>query len=332
MRGPRPRPCDEQHGGHQEQYDEAGRRDPPGSEGPPQGRFQLDGRCVSPFRIGRQCLVTDPLQRARHPRVELADRDVIGLSREPKRGRARGPDVERAAGQQVIEEAPQAEDVGPGADQVSASFRLFGAHVTGRAAGPVVRTVSPGMLQASQAEIDQPGPIAIVDQDILGLDVLVSDPAGVEVGDGSSQLEHDPSGPAWLGTELGHELVQGQPGDVLHDHKPAPLVDIQVDDPDQIGVFTPGQKPSLVEERVAIGQVLDRHRPTGQLEDELLGQLGMDHAEDLGLAPGAEHLEHQILADLPRLTERRLALHPRRGGPGPAAPRPRAGLRRNRIR
>ena len=39
---------------------------------------------------------------------------------------ARGPDVERAAGQQMIEEAPQAEDIGPGADQVGASCACSG--------------------------------------------------------------------------------------------------------------------------------------------------------------------------------------------------------------
>ena len=99
----------------------------------------------------------------------------------------------------MVEDAPQAEDVGPGADPIDPSFRLFGAHVSPRAADPVLGPVSPGMAQAGQAEIDQAGTPAIVDQDILRLDVLVSDPQGVDVGDGLSQLDRDPGGLTRLG-------------------------------------------------------------------------------------------------------------------------------------
>ena len=55
---------------------------------------------------------------------------------------ARGPLVERPAGQQVVEQAAQAEDVGPGADPIGATHRLLGAHVGGRAAGPSGRVLA----------------------------------------------------------------------------------------------------------------------------------------------------------------------------------------------
>ncbi len=153
------------------------------------------------------------------------------------------------------------------------------------------------MVLSGHAEIDQAGPTLIVDQDILGLDVLVGDPAGVEVGDGPRQLDHKLGGLAWPGTVPGHELLQGQGVEVLHHKEPSACVNIEVENPNQIGMFALGQEPPLAQQSVATGLVLVRHRPTGQLEDALLAKLGVDHAEDLGLAAVVEAVEHHVLAD-----------------------------------
>ena len=83
------------------QCDQSGRHDQPPSEESHQVTFHFDGRRVSPFRISLHRLVADPRQRARRRQVELADRDVSGLPREPDRGtcvRTRRRAVVRSAG------------------------------------------------------------------------------------------------------------------------------------------------------------------------------------------------------------------------------------------
>ena len=99
--------------------------------------------------------------------------------------------------------------------------------------------------QPDQAEVDQSGPALGIDQDVPGLDVLVDDPPGVEVGDGPRQLGHEPGGLARAGAILVDEPLQSQAGHVLHDDERPAFVDVEVDDPDQVGMIALGQGPPL---------------------------------------------------------------------------------------
>ncbi len=155
----------------------------PGEERP-EVLIEPFGRVATPTRVGLERMFTDPLELARYAPVDPADRHVHGFPRLASDRFDRGTLIERAAGQEVIEHSPQAEDVGAGTDQVGSSSRLLGAHVTGRAANPVLHVVGPGVPQSSQPEIDQAGPAPVVDQDVPRLDILVDHPLRMEIGNG----------------------------------------------------------------------------------------------------------------------------------------------------
>ena len=98
---------------------------------------------------------------------------------------------------------------------------------------------------SGQAEIDQPGPASIVDQDILGLDVLVSDPVVVEVGDGLRQLDHEPGGRRGSGRCRATNCCKVSPLTYSMTTNRRPSWTSMVDDPHQVGMFALGQQPPL---------------------------------------------------------------------------------------
>src|SRR5262249_38661997 len=141
--------------------------------------FEIAGCAVPALGIGSQRFSADPLQPPRDARVDLARWDLLPLARLLEGGESPAARVDRPAGEEVVEHAPQAEDVGPGTDLPLVAQGLLGTHVRGRAAGRAGRILGPGVPQPGQAEIDQLRRTVLVDQDVLRLDVLVDDPPGM---------------------------------------------------------------------------------------------------------------------------------------------------------
>ena len=92
------------------------------------------------------------------------------------------------------------------------------------------------------------------------------DPVAVNVTDGLGQLGYQCGGLPRLQLHLPSILLEGTAGNVVHDHERATLVQVEVDDPDQVGVFQTRETPTLRLEGTAAVRIECRDSVVGQLE------------------------------------------------------------------
>ncbi len=103
----------------------------------------------------RQRLQADPLQLARDRVVDLAERPRLGRGDLVHHLGPRVAAERLAAGQQLVEDDAQAEDVRAAVDPVPLAPGLLGAHVGGRAGEPGALAVV--LILEGQAEVGHPG-------------------------------------------------------------------------------------------------------------------------------------------------------------------------------
>ncbi len=111
------------------------------------------------------------------------------------------------------------------------------------------------MSQAGLAEINEPGLAQLVDQDVLGLDVLVNNATAVQIRRRFRQLGHQCRGPPSCGPALRGVLCQVEAGDVFHHQVRSTLINVEIDDLHQPRMIELGQQSSLGREEIA------RNRP-----------------------------------------------------------------------
>ena len=137
--------------------------------------------------------------------------------------------------------------------------------------------------QLGQAEIGDLHSPALVDQDVLGLDVAVDDAFVVSELQGVANLRHDRQRllrrhPAGL-----NRLPQVHAVDIFHDEEIQPLGLAEIVDGDDVRMAQPGQRAGFAREplgkrRIVAGfhrQNLDRHQP---IEPRLPGFVDRPHA------------------------------------------------------
>ena len=215
-----------------------------GLEEVPQVVGHVAGRAVPLRRPLGQRLLADPLQLAGDRVVDLAERPRLGGGDLVHHLGARVAAERPAAGQQLVEDDAQAEDVRAAVDPVPLAPGLLGAHVGGRPGEPGSLAVV--LVLQRQPEVGHAGLPWSVDQDVRGLDVAVDQAPGVGVvqrlGDGRHQLgrlaERRPALPQPLG--------QVAPLDVLRDDVAEPVVGpAHVVDRDDVRVVEPGEGAGL---------------------------------------------------------------------------------------
>ena len=116
-----------------------------------------------------------------------------GLGHHPRHDRLRGaPGEGRVAGEHLVEHGPEAVHVGAGRD-LPLAHRLLGAHVVRRAerhAGLGHPGVARLARRQRDAEVGHQRP-AVVQEDVLGLDVPVNDLMAVRIVERRSHLRGD---------------------------------------------------------------------------------------------------------------------------------------------
>ncbi len=173
-------------------------------------------RCVDRLRLGREVaeivpqivgqvfgrgeairgplgerLETDSLEFLRNRVVNLPRR--LGLDVRDLKHRT-GP-IRRAerieSGQQLVQNDAQAEHVRTAVDEMPLAAGLFRAHVGRRADEFIVRAFAEVLVLERDAEVGHVGPLVIVDQNVLGLDVAMDEALGVRIVQGFGDRRHD---------------------------------------------------------------------------------------------------------------------------------------------
>lgn len=120
-------------------------------------------------------------------------------------------------GEQLIEDGAEAIDVGGGGDGVAAE--LLGARILGREEELGDGLIEIGGDELGDAEIEEAGVAAVVDQDVAGLDVAMDNEALVGVGDGFGYLEEELAALVRGEVEPVGVVGNGFAIDVLHDEE-----------------------------------------------------------------------------------------------------------------
>ena len=154
--------------------------------------------------------------QARDLGVELPDRSWRLLADSLERGHAGAGPERGLARAQGVEDAAQAEQVGPVIDRLAAG--LLGRHVLGRP-GHHARLGHRGVVhRAGQPEVGDLDPLdAVLQQDVRGLDVAMDQPLGVGRGQGAGGLAADAEDLGQLGGLAPvDQILDRLAGDVLH--------------------------------------------------------------------------------------------------------------------
>ncbi len=226
-------------------------------------------------------LEADRLQVARNLVVELARRPrlvVQHLEQQHLSVAAERP----LPGQQLVEDDPQAVDVGPAVGLVRFAARLLGRHVGRRAQELAVhghrRFVG---VVLGQAEVHQVRPTLRVELDVGRLDVAVNDPMPVgvvqRIGHGGDQLRRRPEAePA--GLEAGGQRLALD--ELLDEIEQALFGLTRFKQGDQAGVLELGRAACLSQEPVHFRAACEVARPE-HFDGNGAAQFGVARPEDL---------------------------------------------------
>ena len=205
-------------------------------------------------------------------------------------GLRRGPHERRLAAEHLVEDAAERVDVGARAD-LALAHRLLGAHVVRRAE----RHARLGHAGAARlaggerdAEVGHEGG-AVVEQDVLGLDVAVDDVVPVRVVQGGGHLARDPHrvGHRQLLLPV-HPVADGLAFDVRHDVEEEAVGLAAVEERQDVRVLEVGGGGDLAQEPLGAddrGQLRPEH-----LDRHLAVVLEVLRQVDGGHAAGAEFL------------------------------------------
>ena len=138
------------------------------------------------------------------------------------------------------------------------------------------------------------GVAQLVDQDILGLDVAVSDPMPMSHRQHPGQLGNEGRGAARGDGLVTGVIFQVAPVHVFH-HQIGPVpMEVEVVDPDQIGMLQVDKQPPLSEQA---GAAVSTYRAAAQLEHQVVAQVDVHHPVDVGLAAAVEQTHDLVPAD-----------------------------------
>ena len=191
-------------------------------------------------------------------------------------------------------------------DAVGLSACLLRGHEGQRPSRRTGLAVGPGMAPSGHAEIDQPRPARLVEQDVLGLDVLVHHAATVRVLERPGNLGHPGRRLSCRRQRLLGDLLEVAAPHELHRDERAAFVDIEVVDPHEVGMVQLAEDLRVAPQQAAV----DRGRLVGDLDRQVARQGRVHRAIDRRLAARIELADDSISAD---------ALGPERGlcsGPG----------------
>jgi hypothetical protein len=201
--------------------------------------------------------------------------------------------VERfAAGEELVEDGAEGEDVRTAVDAETAD--LFGRHVVRRAedragAGHV------GLAEEGQAEVEDLHLHVRQDEDVRRLEIAVDDVRRVCEGDRVADLLHDLELRAQVGERVRRdESLQVVAVEQLHGHEEAAGVLAEVVDGDDVRMREPGRGLGLAAEALAsllVGRADDFQR------DEAIEHLVV-RAENLSHRAAADAVEKPVFADL----------------------------------
>ncbi len=201
-----------------------------------------------------------------------------------------GSGERRLAGQHFVEDRAQRVDIGPGIDRLARG--LLGAHVLGSAeAHPGLRDPHTAAVASSRERDPEVGHhrAAVVEQDVVGLDVAMNHPVAMGVVEPGGDFARDPNRVVNrklnLASEPGPERLTGQVG---HDEKDRPVDPAGVEQGEDVGMLQVGggldllQKPLGPDQRGDIGpEHLDRDFA---IVAKVVGQVDGGHASGTQLA------------------------------------------------
>jgi hypothetical protein len=209
---------------------------------------------------------------------------------------------------QLVQHRPQGEDVGPRVRGLA--LHLLGGHVPDRpqeniGRGPLrrrralpVRLVrDESLMKLREAEVQHLHPPVARQEDVVGLEVAVDDPALVGGAKPPRDLERPGHGLAQRGDPRAQRLAKRLALEELEDEVGVSLVGADVEDGDDVGVG---------ESSGGAGLGLEAAEPVGgglsvggdELDRHLASEAGVAGAVDLAHAPGAERL-HDLVGTEP---------------------------------
>ncbi|MCO5168447.1 MAG: hypothetical protein M9894_19070 [Planctomycetes bacterium] len=159
----------------------------------------------------------------------------------------------RAAGEALVEDRPEAVDVGARVERLVVAHGLLGRHVAGgaqRGAGGGQALVAPGL---GDAEVRDPRHAVRVEEDVRRLEVAVEDPAPVRVLEPVRRLRQHLEGAALVhGPGAPQERVQRLAADQLHGQVADAVGLADVVDRDDVAVREARRGAGLVEEALHV--------------------------------------------------------------------------------
>ncbi len=229
-----------------------------------------------------------------HGALHEGDEDVVSLE-----GELTGEELEEH----------EAEGVDVGARVEGVALGLLGGHVLGGADGGAQLGAfaldDGGVLSEGlgDAEVEDLGEVSDAcdgfEDDVGGLEVAVDDVAAVGLLEACGDLDEDAEGASQLdGVVLPEELLQGAPGDELHDEEEGAVgLFAEVEDGDDVGVSEPGEDAGLAHEVVGVSIVVGSEA-VEDLDGDGPLQVGLHAAVDVAHASRADDLlDADVLAD-----------------------------------
>ncbi len=245
------------------------------------------GRALEPLLpVLLQAAQDEPAQVRRDLRIELAGiARRLALVLDPDRERRVA--LERdAPGRHLVEDDPERVEVGAGVDGLA--LDLLRAHVFRRPdhdPGPGDALL---LERAGDAEIHDVDAAALVDHDVLRLEVAVDDAVAVGLGQAFRDLARDRHGPAGRQlADLADEALEVLAVDVFHGDERRPVRPADVEHPADVPVDDRAGRLELVAEaldRLGVGG----HFGPEELQGDLLVELGVVDLVDAAHAAPAE--------------------------------------------
>ena len=201
-----------------------------------------------------------------------------------------GASERRLAGQERVEDGPQAVDVGGRGQALELPGGLLGGHVLGRAGPrPGLRHLAPGVDPLGQAEVGDMGLAVAIDQDVVGLQVAMQDAALMGMVHGAGDRRHQPGRGAEVLPEAGQLILEAAAVDQLHAEEVLALVLADLVDRHDVRVVEVGRRLGLLAkplDGVVVEPVRQDHLQRDRaVEADLPGAVDDAHAAvgDLGL-------------------------------------------------
>ncbi len=258
---------------------------------------QLGGRGVTLGRALGQALHADPRQLGRDARIDLVRRPWVApldLLEQVRRLRRR----ERAeAGEDLIQDDPQAPEVAPAVEPVDLAADLLGRHVRTRPR-QLAPVVALGALVQGQAEVAQVRPADRVEQDVGRLDVAVDEAQAVRVLERPRDADQQVRGPLRRHPSGLHQGREVRPVDELLDDEHDAGFALDVVGPHDPREVELGGVAGLADEAGELLLAAEAVGPRHLQRDEAVEHRVVGEVDD-GAAALAEHAADDVRAGRP---------------------------------